>query len=114
MCDSSNSSNSGRGVLSTQTSIDAVQRLEHLPIASLDSRGPIEFVLPGSVDASLDPANSYLFERAKVIQADGMNLDASEPVGPVNNETRDLLTNTYPYCVYIETALRYSREANDT
>ena len=75
------------GVLSIQTSIDAVQRLEHLPIASLDSGGPIEFVLPGSVDASLDPANSYLFERAKVIQADGMNIDASEPVGPVNNDT---------------------------
>ena len=32
----------------TQTSIDAGQWVEHQPMASLDSGGPIEFLVPGS------------------------------------------------------------------
>ena len=73
-------------VPSSQTSIDAGQRSEHLPLASLDSGGPIEYLLPGLVDANLEPANTYLFERAMVTKGNGPNLDA-EPVGPVNNDT---------------------------
>ena len=36
-----------------QTSIDDGRRVEHQPLTSLDSGGPIEFMLPGTGDAYL-------------------------------------------------------------
>ena len=55
----------------TQTSIDDGRWLEHQTLTSLDSGGPIEFMLPGTVDAYLDLANTYLLIRAKVVRGDG-------------------------------------------
>lgn len=89
----------------TVTSIETGQWVEHQPTASLDSGGPIEFFLPGSGDAYLDP------------------------VGPVNNWLHSLFsqvdvylndtlvtpsTNTYPFRANIETALSYGTEANES
>ena len=52
----------------TQTSIENGGWIEHQPITSLDSGGPIEFVVPGAGDAYIDLANTYLLVRAKVIR----------------------------------------------
>ena len=38
----------------TQTSIQHAQRVEHQPVASMGTGGPIEFLLPGSGDHYLD------------------------------------------------------------
>ena len=48
----------------TQTSINEGQWIEHQPMTSLDSGGPIEFVVPGTGYADIDLANTYLFVRA--------------------------------------------------
>ena len=44
----------------TQTSIEDGRWIEHQPLTSLDSGGPIEFILPGTGDAYIDLANTYL------------------------------------------------------
>ena len=110
----------------TQSSIDAVQWVEHRSMASLHSGGPIEFLLPGSGDAFLHMANTYLFVRAKVTKGDGTNLDPNEAVDPVNNWLHSLFSqldvyqndslvtsSTNTYRAYIETAFSYGTEARD-
>ena len=54
-------------------------------MASLDSGGPIEFLILGSGDDYLDLANTMLQVQVKVTRANGDDLDLADPVGPVNN-----------------------------
>ena len=113
----------------TQTSIENAQWIEHRPVASIGAGGPIEFVIPGSGDDYLDVANTYLFVKAKVNQANGSNIDVAAKVGPVNNWMHSLFsqvdvslngtlvtpsTNTYPYRAYIETLLSDGAEAKNS
>ena len=113
----------------TQTSIDDDRWVEHQPLTSLDSGGPIEFMLPGTGDAYLDLANTYLLIRAKVVRGDGTDLAADTQVAPVNNWLHSLFSqvdvyindtlvtpssNTYPYRAYVETLLSYGAEAKKT
>ena len=110
----------------TQTSIEHAQWVEHQPVASIGTGGPIEFLLPGSGDHYLDLANTYLFVKAHVVRGDGGNLPPDAPVGPVNNWMHSLFsqvdvslngtlvtpsTNTYAYRAYIETLLSHGVEA---
>ena len=112
-----------------QTSIDEGQWIEHQPMTSLDSGGPIEFVVPGTGDAYIDLANTYLFVRAKIIRGAGTNLADDTPVAPVNNWLHSLFSqvdvylndtlvtpssNTYPFRAYVETLLSYGAEAKKT
>ena len=71
----------------TQTSIEHGGWIEHQPITSLDSGGPIEFVVPGAGDAYIDLANTYLLVRAKVVRGVGTDIADDTPVAPVNNRT---------------------------
>ena len=113
----------------TQTSIEEGRWVEHQPLTSLDSGGPIEFILPGTGDAYLDLANTYLLIRAKVVRWIGTDLADDTPVGPVNNWLHSLFSqvdvylndtlvtpssNTYPYRAYVETLLSYGDEAKNT
>ena len=113
----------------TQTSIDDGRWVEHQPLTSLDSGGQIEFMLPGTGDAYLDLANTYLLIRAKVVRGDGTDLAADSQVAPVNNWLHSLFSqvdvyindtlvtpssNTYPYRAYVETLLSYGAEAKKT
>ena len=66
-------------------------------MASLDSGGPIEFLLPGSGDDYLDLANTYLMVRVKVFNAEGSNVDTKDPVGPVNNWLHSLFSHVDVY-----------------
>ena len=59
----------------TQTSIEGGRWVEYQPLTSLDSGGPIEFVMPGTGDAYLDLANTYLLNRGV-----GTDLAADTPV----------------------------------
>ena len=113
----------------TQTSIDQGGWIEHQPITSLDSGGPIEFVVPGAGDAYIDLANTYLLVRAKVIRGAGTDIADDTPVAPVNNWLHSLFSqvdvhlndtlvtpssNTYPFRAYVETLLSYGAEAKKT
>ena len=51
----------------TQTSIDEGQWIEHQPMTSLDSGGPIEFVVPGTGDAYIDLANTYTVKTSVLL-----------------------------------------------
>ena len=113
----------------TQTSIDDGRWVEHQPLTSLDSGGPIEFMLPGTGDAYLDLANTYLLIRANGVRGDGTDLAADTQVAPVNNWLHSLFSqvdvyindtlvtassNTYPFRAYVETLLSYGAEAKKT
>ena len=113
----------------TQTSIEDGRWIEHQPLTSLDSGGPIEFILPGTGDAYIDLANTYLLIRAKVVRAVGTELAPDTPVAPVNNWLHSLFSqvdvylndtlvtpssNTYPFRAYVDTLLSYGAEANTT
>ena len=117
----------------TQTSIDDAHHdgrwVEHQPLMYLDSGGPTEFMLPGTGDAYLNLANTYLLIRAKVVRGDGTDLAADTQVAPVNNWLHSLFSqadvyindtlvtpssNTYPYRAYVETLLSYGAEAKKT
>ena len=113
----------------TQNCITDSHVVEHQPMASLDSGGPIEFFIPGSGDDYLDLANTMLHVQAKVTRANGDNLDAADPVGPVNNWLQSLFSqvdlylngvlvtsssNSYPYRAYIEALLSYGFDAKST
>ena len=95
-------------------------------MASLDSGGPIEFLIPGSGYDYLDLTNTMLHLQANVIWSD---LDLIDPVGSLNNWLQPLFsqvdiylngtlvtpsTNTYAYRAYIETLLSYSDDAKST
>ena len=49
----------------TQNSIVDSRIVEHQPMASLDSGGPIEFLIPGSGGDYLDLANTMLHVQVK-------------------------------------------------
>ena len=98
-------------------------------MASLDSGGPIEFLIPGPGDDYLDIANTMLHVQVKVTRADGNDIDAAEPVGPVNNWLQSLFSqvdlslngtlvtassNSYAYRAYIEALLSYGFDAKST
>ena len=113
----------------TQTSIEEGGWIEHQPLTSLDSGGPIEFILPGTGDAYLDLANTYLLIRAKIVNGNGTDIVADTPVAPVNNWLHSIFSqvdvylndtlvtpssNTYPFRSYVETLLSYGAEAKKT
>ena len=113
----------------TQTSIEDGRWVVHQPLTSLDSGGPIEFVIPGTGDAYLDLVNTYLLIRAKVVRGVGTDLAADTPVAPVNNWLHSLFSqvdvylndtlvkpssNTYPFRAYVDTVLSYGDEAKNT
>ena len=106
----------------TQTSIESGGWAEYNPISSLSDSVPIEFAISGSGNDYMDLANSHIFVRAKITQADGTNIDNTHHVAPVNlllhslfsevdlkiNDTLVSSTNnTYAYRSYIETLLTY-------
>ena len=58
----------------TQTSIETGNWVEYNPIATLDDGSSIEFSVSGSGQDYLDAANTQLYVKAKIIQADGTAL----------------------------------------
>ena len=74
----------------TQNSIVDSRIVEHQPMASLDSGGPIEFLIPGLGDDYLDLANTMLHMQVKVTRADGDDLLLALPVGFAIQSSRRL------------------------
>ena len=110
----------------TQTSIESAGYVEFNPISSLSDDTPIEFVVGGSGQDYVDLSNTQLLVRAKIVQANGADIDNNHHVGPVNlllhslfsevdvklNDTLVTSTNnTYAYRSYLETCLSYGPAA---
>ena len=110
----------------TQTSVEKGALIPYQPIASITDGGPVEFYIPGAGDEYIDLAQTQLYIRAKITNADGTHLQAAAPVGPVNLFLHSLFsqvdvslnerlitssTPTYPYRAMIETLLSYGHDA---
>ena len=84
-------------------------------MSSLDSGGPIEFLIPGSGDDYLDFTNTMLHVLAKVTRANGDDLDLADPVGPVNNWLHSLFSQVNVYLNgTLVTLLSYGPDAKNT
>ena len=85
-------------------------------------------MLPGTRDAYLDIAKTYLLIRAKVVRGVGTDIAADTPMARVNNWLHSLFShvdaylndtfvtpsvNTYPFRAYVDTVLSYGAEANN-
>ena len=110
----------------TQTSMEQGSWVEYHPLTTVSDGSPIEFDVSGTGDDYVDFANTMLYVKAKVTQANGNNLAADTDVGPVNLFLHSLFaqvdislngtlitssTNTYPYRAMLETLLSYGRDA---
>ena len=110
----------------TQTSVENGGVVEFNPISSIADGAPIEFVVGGSGQDYLDLSNTQLYVSAKIVRANGANIDQTNNVGPTNlwlhslfsevdvklNDTLVTSTNnTYSYRAYLETLLSYGPTA---
>jgi hypothetical protein len=113
----------------TQTSVESGMYVDYHPVSSITGGAPIEFDVNATGEEYLDLANSLLHVRAKIIKANGEDLEAVSTVGPVNNFLHSLFsqvdvslngtlvtssTNTYAYRAYIETLLSYGSDAKSS
>lgn len=113
----------------TQTSIEHGHWVEYHPLATITDHGPIEFSISGSGDDYVDLANTHLYVRVQIVNADGTNLTNDATVGPVNLWLHSLFsqvdmslneklvspsTNTYPYRAYLESLLSYGPAAKES
>ena len=103
--------------------------VEYHPLTTVSDGSPIEFDVSGTGDDYVDFANTMLYVKAKVTQANGHNLAAGAEVGPVNLFLHSLFsqvdislngtlvtssTNTYPYRAMLETLLSYGHDAKSS
>jgi hypothetical protein len=110
----------------TQTSVDSGMYVDYHLVSSIMGRAPIEFDVNVTREEYLDLANNLLNVRAKIIKANGEDLEAASTVGPVNNFLHSLFpqvdvslnctlitssSNTYAYRAYIDTLLSYGNDA---
>src|SRR5438034_4576252 len=110
----------------TQTSIESGSYVEYNPISSINDGSPIEFVISGSGQDYIDLANTQLYVKLDVRQADNTPIVAANQVGPVNLLLHSLFSevnvklndvlitstnNTYAYRAYIKTLLSYGTQA---
>src|SRR6266516_5049889 len=113
-------------VPATQTSIESGGWVEYNPISSLADGAPIEFVVGGSGQDYINLANTQLYVKAEIVQADNTAIDNTHKVGPINlllhslfsevdfklNDTLISSTNNrYVYRAYLETLLSYGHAA---
>lgn len=113
----------------TQTSIEKGSLIPYNPIASITAGGPVEFYIPGASDEYIDLSQTQLYVRAKITNANGTDLAADAPVGPVNLFLHSLFsqvdvalnerlitgsTPSYPYRAMIETLMSYGQDAKQS
>jgi hypothetical protein len=103
--------------------------VDYHPMSSETGGAPIEFDVNATGEEYLDLANILLHVRAKMVKANGEDLEAASTVGPVNNFLHSLFsqvdvslngtlitssTNTYANRAYIETLLSYGSDAKSS
>ena len=110
----------------TQTYISKGSWMEYHPLSNMTESGPIEFYVSGSDEEYLDLARTHLFVKAKIVKADGTDLEATTQVEPTNLFLHSVFsqvdvslnerlisssTSTHAYRAMLETLLNYGDEA---
>ena len=113
----------------TQTSMESGGYVEYNPISNVDDGAPVEFDIGGSGSDYIDIANTQLYVKVKIQNADGTVLGDSAAVGPVNNLLHSLFSDvevklngtvvsmsnsTYAYRAYLENVLSYGTDAKSS
>ena len=95
----------------------------------LTSQGPVEFCIAAESSHYIDLANTFLYVRASVTQANGAALEENSEIAPecnflhtlwsqcdlyLNNTLVTLSGNNYPYRSYSETLLSFGKDAKDS
>ena len=75
----------------TQSCSQKGKSIDYNPITSVSDGGPIEFKVSGSGKEFLNLAQSYLYLKVKVSQADSSNLDGASKVSFANYPIASLL-----------------------
>ncbi|XP_033758251.1 uncharacterized protein F54H12.2-like [Pecten maximus] len=111
----------------TQTAMENVYYQDVLPISQISSDSPIEFMVSGQNGLELlDLKNSLVYTKVKIVKGDGTAISDMEDVGPVNlllpalftqvdvtlqGKTVVSTTNHYAYKAYLQTLLKYGKDA---
>jgi hypothetical protein len=66
----------------TQTSVESGMYVDYHPVSSMTSETPIEFDVNATGEDYLDLSNSLLHVRAKIVKANGDDLEAASSVDP--------------------------------
>lgn len=113
----------------TQLSMESYDTLFCSPTSSLDSLGPIEYVIPESEDHYLNPAETYLHVLVSIVNEKNEILADDDKVSPVNLFIHSLFseisvfvnskllsppTLLYPYRAYLETLFNYNSTAKES
>ena len=113
----------------TQTSLEDGFFTEYRPLSVLTSQGPVEFCIAAESSHYIDLANTFLYIRASVTQANGAALEENSEIAPECNFLHTLWSqcdlylndtlvtqsgNNYPYRSYLETPLSFGKDAKDS
>ena len=113
----------------TQTSLETGFFTKYRPLSVLTSQGPVEFCIAAESLHYIDLANTFLYVRASVTQANGAALEENSEIAPVCNFLHTLWSqcdlylndtlvtqsgNNYPYRSYLETLLSFGKDAKDS
>ena len=121
----------------TQTSVEETRVEPFYPLTSVDGSGPLEFKITAGSDEWIDPNNTWLYIKAKIVDETGQHLagpanDEKYPntsmVFPVNNLMGTMFsrieillnstplptTSLYPYRSYLETLMSYPKDVKDS
>ena len=110
----------------TQSSVVKSKIVDIHPLTSLSDEGPIEFKISGNGEAFLDPSQTQLYLKLKVLKPDGSDLDGGSktavtnyPIGSLFNQVDVTMggklisssSNTYAHRAIMEVMLNYGEEA---
>lgn len=113
----------------TQLSIKRSDYVEYKPIAAISENSAIEFCIPGIREEYLDLAQTLLYAKVKIVNAEGEDLKTTDKVGLVNNALHSIfsqfevtlngkhvssVTGNYPFAAYLENLLNYNTDTITT
>ena len=100
---------------------------DYYPLSNVSAGGPFELLIPGSADQYIDVNDIQIYILAKVLKADGSNIDtATDKVAlnnlPISTLFQDVSLNiedkqieggqmSYPYLGYFNTVMQYTPAA---
>ena len=58
--------------------------VEYHPLTTVGDGSPIEFDISENGEDYIDLTDTVLYVQAKILKQDGTDLDADDPVGPMN------------------------------